>query len=102
MLADRQPFLVSRAEAPERSELFDVFSAERLLVVPLVARSLLVGVMVLDPSSETERYTRPRLIPSTSFTIRLETLANRSNGKRAQSAVMKSSVTTARIAAASW
>ncbi len=58
VLADRQPFLVSRAEAPERSELFDVFSAERLLVVPLVARSLLVGVMVLDPSSETERYTR--------------------------------------------
>src|SRR5215207_10057455 len=42
-----------------------------------------------------------RLIPSTSFTIRLEILASRSCGRRAQSAVIKSSVVTARIAAAS-
>ncbi|MFN8473621.1 MAG: SpoIIE family protein phosphatase [Anaerolineae bacterium] len=61
VLADRQPFLVMRDEAAECASLFDVFDADRLLVVPLVARSLLVGVMILDPSAETERYT-PRLL----------------------------------------
>ncbi|MFN8484592.1 MAG: SpoIIE family protein phosphatase [Anaerolineae bacterium] len=61
VLADRQPFLVLRPEAPQSADLFDVFDADRLLVVPLVARSLLVGVMILDPSAETERYT-PRLL----------------------------------------
>ena len=41
-----------------------------------------------------------RLIPGTSLTIRLEIRANISWGKRAQSAVIKSSVVTARIAQA--
>ncbi|MFN8497456.1 MAG: SpoIIE family protein phosphatase [Anaerolineae bacterium] len=61
VLADRQPFLVTRPEAAASADLFDVFDADRLLIVPLVARSLLVGVMALDPSAETERYT-PRLL----------------------------------------
>lgn len=42
-----------------------------------------------------------RLIPATSLTMRFEILASRSCGRRVQSAVMKSSVDTARMATAS-
>ncbi|MCW5852829.1 MAG: SpoIIE family protein phosphatase [Anaerolineae bacterium] len=62
LLAERNPYMIEAAQASEGDrELLDIFGADRVLLVPLVAHGLLVGAMALDPSLDSDRFT-PRLL----------------------------------------
>ena len=62
LLAERNPSMIEAAQAGAGDrELLDIFGADRVLLVPLVAHGLLVGAMALDPSLDGDRFT-PRLL----------------------------------------
>src|SRR5712691_8317042 len=76
--------------------------ARRVILIYLCVLSVLCVVRyshsMVDGGFELMSYTT-RLMPFTSFTMRDEMRASRSCGRRAQSAVMPSRLSTARIAA---
>lgn len=62
LLTERTAMLIERHHATtDDLALLDVYGADRLLLVPLIAHGLLVGAMALDPSLEEQRFT-PRLL----------------------------------------
>lgn len=60
LLAERSPMLLQRGQADDTT-LLDALQVDQALLVPLVAHSLLVGAMLLDPPLGDARFT-PRLL----------------------------------------